>query len=146
MLRCAQETPTQGIFVNGIKFYFDLQCLMVKYLDGEVLTQDTRWVSSRRESATNKGKLLAKLQSSIDLIKQKIPDLEARNGSMWISKKVLTIDLHVGRYQPLKGSSYDPLPEKLKLKNAIINVQNDDNACFKWAILSASHPPSSNPY
>jgi hypothetical protein len=63
---------------NGIKFYFDLQCLMVKYLDGEILTQDTRWVSSRRESATNTEELLAKLQSSIDLIKQKIPDLEAR--------------------------------------------------------------------
>ena len=34
---------------NGIKFYFDLQCLMVKYLDGDILTQDNRWVSSRRE-------------------------------------------------------------------------------------------------
>ena len=67
---------------NGIKFYFDLQCLMVKYLDGEVLTQDTRWVSSRRqsvESANNEAELLAKLQSGIDLIKQKIPDLEARD-------------------------------------------------------------------
>ena len=72
---------------SGIKFYFGLQCLMVKYLDREVLTQDTRWVSSRRESATNKDELLAKLQSSIDLIKQKIPDLEARNGSMWVFKR-----------------------------------------------------------
>jgi hypothetical protein len=131
---------------NGIKFYFDLQCLMVKYLDGEIITQDTRWISSRRVSATNKDELFAKLQSSIDLIKQKIPDLEARNGSMWIFKKVLTLDLHIGRYQPLKGSSYVALPEKLKLKNAIINVQNDDNKCFKWAILSALHPPSCKPY
>ena len=108
-----------------------------KKFDGEVLTQDTRWVSSRRVSATNKAELLAKLQSSINLVKQKIPNLEARNGSMWVFKKVLTLDLHVGRYQPLKGSPYVPLPENLKLKNAIINVQNDDNACFKWAILSA---------
>ena len=82
----------------------------------------------------------------IDIITQNIPDLEARNGSMWIFKMVLTLDLHVGGYQPLKGSSYVPLPEKLKLKNAINNVQNDDNACFKWAILSALHPPSSKPY
>jgi hypothetical protein len=96
---------------------------MVKYLDGEILTQDTRWVSSRRqsvESANNEAELLAKLQSSIDLIKQKIPDLEARNGSMWIFKKVLTLDLHVGRYQPLEGSLYVPLPKKLQLKKAIV--------------------------
>ena len=86
---------------NGIKFYFDIQCLMVKYLDGKMLTRDTRWVSSRRESANNKAELLAKLQSSIDIVKQKTPDSEARNGSMWVFKKVLTLDLHVGRYQPL---------------------------------------------
>ena len=91
---------------------------MVKYLDGEILTQDTIWVSSRRVSATNKAELLAKLQSSIGLIKQKIPDLEARNGSMWVFKKELTLDLHVGRYQPLKESTYVPLPEKLQLKKS----------------------------
>ena len=126
---------------NGIKFYFDIQCLMVKYLDGEIITSDTRWVSSRRESANNKEELLAKLRSSVDIVKQKIPDLEARNGSMWIFRKVLTLDLHVGRYQPLKGSSYKALPEKLQLKKAIVNVKNfGDNACFKWAILSALYP------
>jgi hypothetical protein len=126
---------------NGIKFYFDIQCLMVKYLDGEVITSDTRWVSSRRESANNKEELLSKLRSSVDIVKSKIPDLEARNGSMWIFRKVLTLDLHVGRYQPLKGSSYKALPEKLQLKKAIVNVKNfGDNACFKWAILSALYP------
>jgi hypothetical protein len=103
---------------NGIKFYFDIQCLMVKYLDGQIITKDTRWVSSRRESANNKEELFAKLRSSIDIVKQKIPDLEARNGSMWVFSKVLTLDLHIGRYQPLKGSSYKPLPEKLQLKKS----------------------------
>jgi hypothetical protein len=42
----------------------------------------------------------------------------------------------------LKGSSYIPLPEKLQLKKAKVNVKKSDNACFKWAILSALHPPT----
>eukprot|EP01050_Picozoa_sp_SAG11_P031055 SAG11_NODE_9466_length_908_cov_350.725587_1_plen_302_part_11 len=125
---------------NGIKFYFDLNCLMVKYLDGEILTQDTRWVSSRLQQANNIDELLAKITSSISLVKQKIPELEARNGSMWIFKKVISIDLHVGRYKPLKGSSYVELPKELQQKKAIVNVKNTDNECFKWAILSALYP------
>jgi hypothetical protein len=38
----------------------------------------------------------------------------------------------------MEGPSYKPLPEKLQLKKAIVNVNFfADNACFKWAILSA---------
>ena len=36
------------------------------------------------------------------------------------------------------GSSYEPLPEKLKsIRNGIVNVnnsENNDKQCFKWAI------------
>eukprot|EP01050_Picozoa_sp_SAG11_P017090 SAG11_NODE_2418_length_3381_cov_136.529555_3_plen_451_part_01 len=127
---------------KGIKFHFDVNCLMVKYLDGDVITKDSRWVVSRMEQANNIDELNAKVQSSIDLIKTKIPELEARNGSFWKFKKVLSIDLHIGRYKPLKGSSYVPLPKALTLKKAVINVKNDDNECFKWAILSALYTPS----
>ncbi|KAE9523040.1 hypothetical protein AGLY_016671 [Aphis glycines] len=39
-----------------------------------------------------------------------------------------------------RGSSYIPLPENIKNKHAIINVKNEDDKCFLWAILSALHP------
>jgi len=35
-----------------------------------------------------------------------------------------------------------PLPEKLKNKKAIINIQNRDNQCLRWAILAALFPAS----
>ena len=34
-----------------------------------------------------------------------------------------------------------PLPEKLKNKKAIINMQNRDNQCLRWAIRAALFPP-----
>ena len=50
------------------------------------------------------------------------------------------MNLHMAKYTPLKGSSYIPLPKKLRDKKAIINVQNADNRCFMWSILEALHP------
>ncbi|KAH9629435.1 hypothetical protein HF086_013349 [Spodoptera exigua] len=37
-------------------------------------------------------------------------------------------------------SSYVNLPQDIKLKKAVINVKNNDNMCFKWALLSGLYP------
>ena len=129
---------------KGVKFYIDVQCLMKKYLDGDEITQDTRWVASQLMQATNSKELDSKIKSSISMIKEKIPELESKNGSFWVFKQVLKIDLHVARYRPVVGKSYVKLPDKLRLKKAIVNVQNTDNECFKWAILSALYPATKN--
>jgi hypothetical protein len=42
----------------------------------------------------------------------------------------------------VRGSSYVPLPSKLKTKKAIINVKNNDEKCFMWSILAGIHPVS----
>jgi len=52
----------------------------------------------------------------------------------------LHLDLHIAKYTPIKGSSYLPLPKKLRDKKAIINVKNSDNGCFMWSVLAALHP------
>ena len=46
-------------------------------------------------------------------------------------------DLHTVKYVPLGGSSYIPLPRFLGAKKAIINLKNEDDECFKWAITRA---------
>ena len=38
-----------------------------------------------------------------------------------------------------KGVGYIDLPKEIKTKKAVINVQNKDNRCFEYAILSAQH-------
>ena len=35
------------------------------------------------------------------------------------------------------GGSYNDLPKEIKTKKAVMNVQNKDNRCFEYAILSA---------
>ena len=48
------------------------------------------------------------------------------------------------RFKPLHGRTYFPLPQELLRRKAIINVQNDDEQCLKWALLSALHPMESH--
>ena len=40
----------------------------------------------------------------------------------------------------MKGSSFIPLPEFIKRKNAIINMENKDDKCFLWCVLRYLHP------
>ncbi len=67
-----------------------------------------------------------------------------RNGSAWLIDRVLKLDLLTATYQPLAGSYYIPLPKKLAVKKAIINVQNKDDKCFAWSVLAALYPRNSD--
>lgn len=70
----------------------------------------------------------------------------AMEGSGFTLSKIIRLDVQVNKYEPLKGSSYIPTPEKLKKKRALINVVNEyDEYCFKYAVLSALHPEVSKP-
>jgi len=63
-----------------------------------------------------------------------------REGSGWQIDEVLHLTLNVAVYKPLSGSSYLPLPKKIKDKKAVLNIQNDDQKCFLWSVLAAKHP------
>ena len=55
--------------------------------------------------------------------------------------KILEAFINVAQYRPLRGGSYMALPTKLKNKKAILNIQNRDNECLRWAIGAALFQP-----
>lgn len=57
-------------------------------------------------------------------------------GSGYTLNKIDGLILIVHRYTSLGGSSYIPLPENIKKRQAVINVQNNDQRCFMYSILS----------
>ena len=57
---------------------------------------------------------------------------------------VLILDLHTVKYVLLGGFYYIPLLKFLAAKKAIINLKNEDNVCFKWAITRALNPVEKN--
>ena len=48
------------------------------------------------------------------------------------------------KYNPLRASSFIPLPSDIYSRKAIVNVKNFDLECFKWSIISALHPVKNN--
>ncbi len=56
-------------------------------------------------------------------------------------QRVSTLELQMGRFKPLQGPRSSHLPAPLKAKKAPVNVQNKDQECFKWAVLSMLFPP-----
>src|SRR5437868_6150443 len=54
------------------------------------------------------------------------------------------MEIRTAEYRPFHGSSYIPLPSELKNKHAIVNVQNQDEKCFVWAVLASLYPVQKN--
>ena len=61
-------------------------------------------------------------------------------GSGWYFKEIIKLELHLVEYKPMRGSTYIKLPEFIKKKNAILNMENKDDKCFLWCILRYLHP------
>ena len=69
-----------------------------------------------------------------------------RQGSNWRFPSVLSLDIHTVNYRLLGGSSQEPgfLAGFRAAKKAIINLKNEDEECFKWAITRAFNPVEKN--
>ena len=63
------------------------------------------------------------LQTIMEQLLKKIDDFETR-GSGWVLHELSRLDLHTYVYDPLRASTYIPLPEDLQAKHAVVNIQN----------------------
>lgn len=80
----------------------------------------------------------------IDVLIAKIDELQ-ENGSGWSLHEIDSLGVAFNKFVRFSGSSHLKLPKSIKNKKAVINVKNNDNECFKWAILSALHPAKIHP-
>jgi hypothetical protein len=51
------------------------------------------------------------------------------------------LDIRIGRYRPFNGACFLKTPFQISNRRCTVNVKNNDNKCFMWAILSVLHPP-----
>ena len=62
------------------------------------------------------------------------------HGSNWRFRSVVRLEINIVVYRPLRGNSHIPVPEELAVKKAIINLKNEDDQCFTWAVTRALNP------
>ena len=66
------------------------------------------------------------------------------NGSGWYFKEVVHFEIHSVDFNPMRGSSYIPLPDWISRKKAIIKIRNNDDKCFLWCVLRYLYPKPKN--
>ena len=131
---------------RNIKVRFVLVCLM------EQITGDRKLSLTVRDKAYFNSDTYVNLESTdvkeilakaIFTILENI-NIYQKNGSGWYFKKVIHFKIHTVNYNPMRGSSYIPLPDWIIRKRAILNILNKDEKCFLWCVLRYLHPKDKN--
>lgn len=65
--------------------------------------------------------------------------------SGWALSRILNLMVNVNKCNPMRAGSWVKIPQWIKIKQAVISVRSNDNACFAWAIISALYPVERNP-
>src|SRR5437588_3585085 len=65
--------------------------------------------------------------------------------SDWEFYRVEKVFIEVSQFMPPTGAGHIPLSADISAKKKVVNSQNTDNECFRWAILSALHPAPHHP-
>ncbi|CAH1107474.1 unnamed protein product [Psylliodes chrysocephalus] len=63
-------------------------------------------------------------------------DFQERD-SNWSLQEIMFLDVNINRFNSISASSYIKLPIPIIKRNAILNIENKDNACFAWSINAA---------
>ena len=135
---------------RNIKVRFVLVCMMEqmgKSSDGKsnLSIQDKAYFNSEThinlESSDVKEILTRVIRSIIEKI-----EVYQKNGSGWYFREIIHLEIHTADYNPMRGSSYIPLPDWIMRKKAILSIRNKDEKCFLWCVLRYLFPRDKNDF
>ena len=110
---------------------------------GEIIEIDADFHSEieKNLAETDENKLLDKMIARIAEVFANFH----QSGSNWVFQRVNQLEFHFANWKPISGSTFIPLPVKIKNKKALINPKYEDNQCFKWCVARALNPVDKNP-
>lgn len=131
---------------TNIKVNVELFCTFVKTNSEDGVVRDLK--SFNTKNVCLNGGVVdfpTYFENVTSIILKKCEEFQERD-SGWALEKIEFFEININKYHPLQASSYIPLPTKVQLKKACVNVKNTDNACFFWAVISALYPADQHCY
>ena len=123
-----------------------LNCKMSRMVGEEEIVDEPFFHSRQKKNLGTNMEIVGEME------KEMIENLERfnRRGSNWTFEKVLFLEIHFVRWnplggKPLRGSGWIALPPALQKKKALINMKNEDDMCFKWCLARAANPVEIHP-
>ena len=119
------------------KVWFALKCEMSRpiILTGDELIEVATFTCKSKIvlEATHLGEVY---DVNVERILENIVNFNT-NGSNWRVSSILRMDINMINYNPLSASSWIELEKFIFKKNAVINMKNKDDECFKWCVTRA---------
>ena len=135
-------------YFNGIKSQLILT-LKKESKGRSIKIQTTTWIrfkqdeelvelafNSRMTDVHNLSEVKEIVDEMINHMKEQVEDPALLN-SRFVFDEVLSTNIDFHQLNLTRGSSYMPLPQWLANKIATINPCNEDQECFKWAVIAA---------
>jgi len=131
--------------LKGIKYIETLKMTFEKQLDKDRTTFKTVYFNNKVCTIIHENEIQDALRVAIEQI--------INNIAQWISEgsgwTIVSIDAHylnITQYKPMNGSSYIKLPKELvNSSKGLINLQNQDNQCFRWCHIRHMNPQNKDP-
>lgn len=126
---------------KNLKVYFTFTCELFK----EELSKDKfneMEIKTITSTTTHPAVIInnhfdaSKLYESLGIYFTKLVGTANHNSSGWRFAHTIALEVKTAIYKPLHGKSYIRCPAWIENKKCIVNVKNDDEQCFKWAVLS----------
>ena len=131
--------------MKGLKFIETFTEVTFSKAKDDGLVYKSAFFNSKPQTIINDISIYESLQST----KQQILNFVAQwisEGSGWTIQSVDGHYLNTVKYEPLKGSSFIQLPKELRNSaKGLINMKNEDNACFQWCHIRHLNPQDKYP-
>ena len=127
---------------KGFKFIETMQVKFIKHSNNKKILKNG-YFNSTTDLIINETDIKLAIQASQQQILKKIAQWISE-GSGWTVQSFENHYINIVNYDPLKGSSYIKLPQELK-NRGLINLQNEDNECFRWCHIRYLNPQEKDP-
>ena len=128
---------------HALKFNMSLHLNFEQAVDPSIVTTPPAVLVSEQFEAyadTNINELLHEASKQLE---NRIECYEG-TGSGWVVSNLVALDTTVWRLDPLRASTYHPLPTWIQNTLCVVNIKNKDQKCFQYAVLAALYKPSSS--
>ncbi|XP_017073465.2 uncharacterized protein LOC108109462 [Drosophila eugracilis] len=121
---------------RSIKFNLKVHGLYAKEDEEGECGETVKAFTTPYKSAYETRSLVKELVDTLDYIRSSVIEFQYRNYDLLI-KGFNFIEITAIKLEHIPAAGFVSAPKAIKCKNALINVKNKDNFCFKWSILAS---------
>ena len=126
---------------RAVKFYLSLHVNVHLSTDVTFITDPPAVLSTATVEVYDSGDVHDALNSTYENLVYAIEDFQ-QCGSGWILDKLVALDLHLPEFDPLRATSYIPLPTCIQNRKEGINIKNKDEKCLLWSVIAGLYGDS----